>query len=157
MHSLTHSHFFFMPLITFSLSHKAHIQQLQNSHSLLTVLLIKKKKKKNNNKNLSLCLVTVYDNWSFKFHHGGLSSRWSLIRVVFIRVVHHQCGPQSVWSLIRVVSSEWSVNVIPHQSGLLMLSLIRVVCYQGGFHQSGLLSVWSLIRVVCYQCGLSTV
>ena len=53
-------------------------------------------------------------------HQDGLSSGWSLIRVV-----SHQGDHSSGWSLIRVVShhgglsSGWSlIRVVSHQSGL---------------------------------------
>ena len=54
-------------------------------------------------------------------HQGGLSSGWSLVKVV-----SHQGGLLSRWSLIKVVScqgglsSGWSpIRVVSHQGGLL--------------------------------------
>ena len=74
---------------------------------------------------------------------GGLSSGWSLIRVV-----SHQGGLSSGWSLNKVVS---------HQGGLSRrCSLIRVVSHQVVSQQSGLSTRWSLIRVVSQEGGLSS-
>ena len=56
-------------------------------------------------------------------HHGGLSSGWSLISVVF-----HQCNLSSGWSFIR-----WSlIDVVLHQGGLsLGCSLTKMISHQG--------------------------
>ena len=68
-------------------------------------------------------------------HQIGLSSGWSLIRIVF----HHggvsssnQDGLSSGWSLIRVVFRQ--------------VGLIRMVSHEDGFS-----SVWSLIRAISCQ------
>ena len=114
-------------------------------------------------------------------HQGGLSSLWSLIRVVphpggfssgwsLIIVASHWGGPSSGWSLIRVVSHHcglsllWPlIRVVPHQGGFSSgWSLIRVVSHHRGLssgwsliivasHQGGLLSWWSLTRLVSHQ------
>ena len=94
----------------------------------------------------------------------SLSSRWSLISVVF-----HQGGlssgrPLTRWSLVRMVfhqsslSSGWSLmKAVPHQGGLWRRwSLIRMFFHQVVSHQDGLSSGWSLIQVVFDQGGPSS-
>ena len=85
-------------------------------------------------------------------HQSGLSSRWSVFRVVgFHHCVFHRSGLSS-----ECLTSGWS---------LIRESFIRVVIHQGVFHQGGdqgghssgsLSSGWSFIRVVLRQSGLSS-
>ena len=87
---------------------------------------------------------------SIIFHQGGLSSRWSLIKVVSQGVdshqgglsvmVFHQGGLSSGWSFIRVVSVVIFIKVVSQQGGLIRWSSIRVVCPQGGLSGGVLLS-----------------
>ena len=94
-------------------------------------------------------------------HQGGLSSGWSLIRVVSQQGAlssgcSQQGGLSSVWYLLGWSLSGWSftrlVRVVFHQGGLSSgWSLGRVVSRQGG-----LPSGWSLNRVVFQQDCLSS-
>ena len=77
-------------------------------------------------------------------HQGGLSSVWSLVRVISHQsglsshgggFSSHHGGLSSVWSLVRVISYQGDVSS--------ERSIIRVVS-----------SGWSVIRVVFYQDGL---
>ena len=106
---------------------------------------------------------------------GGLSSGWSLLRVVFTRLVFRLGGLSSGWYFIRAVI---------HQGGLSSgWSFIRVVFHQGGpssrwplssffkkflsgwsgwsftrkvFRRDVLSSGWSLMKVVLSQSGFSS-
>ena len=99
------------------------------------------------------------------FHHCGLSSGWSLMKVVFHwsglssgwlfrRRIFHPGGLTSRWSFTWVVfrpgglSSGWSFfQVVFHQSGLSSGWSVMVVVS----HPGGLTSTWSFIRVVFPQ------
>ena len=117
-------------------------------------------------------------------HQGGLSSRWSFIRVSLITVFFRQCGWfSSGWSLITVVSNQdglssgWSNILVVIKQGHLSLgwSLIRVALivrvvshYRSdqrvnlsvvrrtpdGCHTKSLMR-WSFIKVVFHQSGHS--
>ena len=64
-------------------------------------------------------------------HQSGLSSEWSLIRVVF----NHQSDLSWEWSLIMVV-------------------IIRTVCHRGDLLRWSVIG-WSFIRMVCHHSDLS--
>lgn len=78
----------------------------------------------------------------------GLLSMWSLIRVVFVRVV----------SLIRVIFcqsglshqggllSEWSLNMVVFYQGALSLSLIRMVFQRSHLKSTGIVPFPVLLK-----------
>ena len=101
---------------------------------------------------------------------GGMSSLWSIVRVVC-----SQCGLLSGWPVIIMVlcqgglSSLWSiVRVACHHGGLFSgWPVIMVVCCQGGpssgwsvvrvaHHHGGLLSGWSVIRSSHISCSMTS-
>ena len=120
-----------------------------------------------------VCWHAYYDR-----KEGGLSSGWSLLRVVFTRLIFRLGGLSLGWYFIRTVlhqgglSSGWSFlkAVFRHGGPLSRRSFIMVVLYQGGlsswwsfikevFHQGCPSSRWPLLRVVLFyrggQSGLS--
>ena len=91
---------------------------------------------------------------SVSSHQGGLSlgwylrtvsSEWSFIMVVSVRVVFYQGGLSSEWSFIRMVS---------HESGLFTFIYIYIFFLSRWSFDSVFLSGKSSIRVVSHQGGL---
>ena len=90
-------------------------------------------------------------------HQGGLSSGWSIIRVV-----SHHGGLSSGWSLIWVVSHLGSFHqVVAHQCGLQDglssgWSVVWVVFHEDGLSSGWIFIRWSVIRVRFSSDGLSS-
>ena len=108
-----------------------------------------------------LFLLTVGFFQDQVISQGGLSSGWSLIRVISAKG-----GLSSGWSLIRVIfpqgglSSVWSfISIICHQghfsSGWSLVSIISRL-FRVASGQNHLSSGSFFLRVVFLQCGLSS-